>query len=156
MTRFTEVAKFNASFGNGEGNPDQPDWVAIEAQYKMIESELEEILEGIQERSMKKIRDGAGDVLVTAYGMFHRIGHDADADLIEINRSNNTKLCDSMETAMATAMKYQKGGVETKFYYPGDGRIAVLSAKDQNDLEGRFIPAGKLLKSVEFEEPILE
>jgi NTP pyrophosphatase (non-canonical NTP hydrolase) len=156
MTRFNEVAEFNESFGNAQGNPEQLDWVAIEAQYKMIASELEEILEGIEKRNLKLVRDGAGDVLVTAYGMFHRVGHDADEDLIEINRSNNTKLCRNTDVAIRTARKYEKGGVEVKFYYPGDGRIAVLSAKDQNDLQGRFIPAGKLLKSVEFEEPILE
>ncbi len=156
MTRFKEIAEFNESFGNGAGDPSSPDWVAIQAQYEMIKSELEEIAEGIEKRDLTLVRDGAGDVLVTAYGMFHRIGHDADKDLTEINRSNNTKLCRGTDIAVRTARKYEKGGVAIKYYYPGDGRVAVLSAKYQYDLQGRFIPAGKLLKSVEFEEPILE
>lgn len=154
MSNFVDVSRFNELIGNPKGNLEQLDWDAVEAQFALVHEEVLEILEAIQERDIQKLRDGTGDTLVTTYGLAHRAGIHADADMLAIQKSNMSKFCLSSEEARLTARKYEALGLEVMFRYPSDGIISVVSAKDQYDREGKFFPKGKLLKGINFHEPV--
>jgi hypothetical protein len=73
LYHFALNARFNTVGGNLPlvNKEEMPS--AATAQLSYIVSEMEELLEGIQKNDLKMIRDGAGDVIVTVDGMFHRI-----------------------------------------------------------------------------------
>jgi hypothetical protein len=151
-SQFKTIAEFNENIGNAKGDPTNPDWSQIDSQLDIALSEVEELKAGVSDRCLKQTRDGAGDVLVTVYGLLHRLGIDADRDLDAINASNDSKFCTTIEEAVATSAKYEAIGIVTR-YNKVNGRYAVVSAHDQCDISGGFYPAGKLLKSVNYHEP---
>ncbi|WP_027854442.1 nucleoside triphosphate pyrophosphohydrolase family protein [Marinobacterium litorale] len=153
MSNFSDVSFLNTLIGNPQGNLEALDWVAVEAQLGLIEEEFNELKKAVQERNIEQVRDGASDVLVTTYGLQHRAGIDADADMAEVQASNLSKFCKSHSEAEQTAMAYEKLGLDVTFRTPTLDLITVISAKDQTGSDGKFYPKGKLLKSVNFKEP---
>lgn len=155
MSNFTDVAHLNDLIGNIKGDLTAPDWVAIERQFALIKEEFEELERAIQERNLTELRDGTADVLVTTYGLAHRAGFDADADMAEVHRSNMSKFCANIEEAIHTAVKYEKLGIRSNYKHH-DTCIAVVSAANQIGTDSKSYPKGKLLKSVNFKEPVFK
>lgn len=177
-TNFSATALINNLAGNLKGDPANPDWAAIEKQFKLIESEFSvEMREHIANRDIVALRDDIGDVLFTTYGMGHRAGFPVDLDYAEVCRSNMSKFDRSEEDALKTKAKYDALGVETVYklrivemehempgnspsFFQDEVFYVTYSAKDQNGNDpgdvpaGKFkYPAGKWLKSFRFEEP---
>ena len=156
-TNFRLTSMINAIAGN---NANQG-WDAVDHQIKIIESEFNELCDGIKARDVGELRDGIMDLLFTVYGLAHRAGIDADADFLEVVRSNMFKFDANEEDCMLTAEKYSQQGVSTNAFIMRDteaNRVYYItrSAKDQNDHREKFLPAGKWLKSHNFEEPQYE
>lgn len=152
-----QVGQMNEAFGNERGNPGEVNWEAVDRQMAIIESEFNELKEGVMTRTLhgaKGIRDGVADVQVTAIGMAHIIGFDSDKDMLEVYNSNMSKLCVTQEELVATQKKYADIGVVT--YVGGElPRAFVKSALDQTGSNGEFYKKGKFLKGINFKEPNL-
>jgi hypothetical protein len=76
------------------------------------------------------------------------LGFDFDADMDAVNASNMSKFCHTEAQARETVKFFNRIGVSTELRHI-DGFIAVVSAEDQPNF-----PAGKLLKSVNYQPPI--
>lgn len=153
MTNFEKVARFNDLIGNRKGDPLDPDWDALERQAALVLEEVHETLDAIATRDLKALRDGIADILVTAYGLAHRTGVDANADFDKVDVSNMSKFCKDRDEAIQTAAYYEQLGVQISYRNTEGSLIAVVSAADQTDANGNFYPKGKLLKSVQYHLP---
>lgn len=154
MTNFTEVSRLNEIMGNPKGvaltNRNQ----AL-AQIEIIGEEFHELIKAVDENDMTQIRDAIADVLVTTYGMAHFYGIDADADMKEVQRSNMSKLCVTELEAIDTLTAYRALGIDVESR--GDApEIVVYSTCGQSDINGKYYPEGKFLKSINFKEPRFE
>lgn len=156
MSNFKMMAMLNTLAGNNSN----AGWEAIKKQLKLVQDELKELSDGIDAKDIHELRDGIADVLVTIYGLAHRAGIDADADLLEVVLSNLTKFDpEGTSDIQRTVKKYLDIGVETvQLVSPnpvGEGELLVTkSAYDQNGTDGKNYPKGKWLKSANFEEPV--
>lgn len=142
------------------GNMANAGWAAADHQIRIIESEFEELKEGIATRDEKELRDGVADLLFTVIGLAHRLSLPSIADLAEVVRSNLTKFDTSEEDALKTCDKYLEIQVST--YYTAktnpDGTVLFVtySATDQVDTAGKKYIADKWLKSYRWEDVNLE
>lgn len=154
QTNFTAMGMLNTL----ADNPFNSGWSAIDHQIKLIESEFNELKDGIVARDIHEVRDGIQDMLVTVYGLAWRGGFPADVDAAEVVRSNLSKFDPSKEDAILTKNKYLAIGVETftKTRTLEDGEICVVtfSAVDQVGTDGKKYPKNKWLKSHRFQEPV--
>lgn len=187
-TNFTDVSAFNELIGNGAGAAtlDQ-----IEKQFDLIASEFEELrkalthyIEGCQTiqsgdycaeevfgvggyaEGLREIRDGIGDVLVTTYGLAHRMGIDADKDMLAVSTSNASKFFvgDEQEAAEVCKALADSLGINveareaTNLAQGEEGEAARISvwafvSADDSDPER---PRGKLLKAPGFKPPVFD
>ena len=152
MSNFECSQLFNRCIGNAQGDPNHPDWDALLKQFLLIQEEFHELATAIATQDLHELRDGAADLLETTYGLFHRAGFDANADYEAVYNSNMSKFCQTLEEAQATQDQYAAGGVNSTQRLC-EGYYAVVSSCDQTDVEGRFSPKGKLLKSINFHLP---
>lgn len=155
MSNFTDVSYLNSVFGNTQGELDNPNWAKAGKQLHLIQEELAELVEGIENHDISEVRDAIADVLVTTYGMAHILGIDADKDMAAVQASNLSKLCKTQDEINQTMAFYEKEkGLE--MYSGGELPEAyVKSAKDQTGTDGKFYPAHKFLKSINWHEPKL-
>lgn len=114
--------------------------------------------------AFEEMRDGIADVLVTVYGLAHRAGIDADRDLEIVNISNMSKFIkrdfikESEDDIMQRLAFEQLNiantkGLATSVQETTQNIFAITSAKDQTGKDGKFYPAGKLLKPSTYKEP---
>ena len=156
QTNFTAMCKLN----DIAGNPMNGGWPAIDHQIRLIESEFNELKDGIEARDIHEVRDGIQDMLVTVYGLAWRGGFPADVDAAEVVRSNLSKFDQTIDDARLTSEKYKAIGVETyqlKVTSEGDASIiyyVTRSAADQEGTDGKKYPKDKWLKSHRFQEPV--
>lgn len=171
-TAFQKIAFFNSLIGN----TNSADLSGLDAQFHCIKEEFQELeaaLIGMKRVALtlsiddpkresshayffQELRDGIADVLVTVYGLAHRAGIDADADLEAVNVSNMSKFIKgdgqaAREEAVATAMRI---GIEARFDETANGIWAITSLFDQTGSDGKFYPKGKLLKPSTYKEPV--
>jgi len=156
MTPFQKIAMLNNLAGNGPNGG----WEAIEAQFKLLKDEFDELEEAIRERDINKVRAECADIEVVNLGMFHRIGADGDADLHEVVLSNLTKF-DPAETddVKQTVEKYLDINVVTSQIaaehplMPGQFLLVTRSAMNQTGTDQKEYRQGKWLKSHRFAKP---
>jgi NTP pyrophosphatase (non-canonical NTP hydrolase) len=154
MSNFTEVSRLNEIMGNRKGcainNPNH-----AFSQFLLITEEMDELQKALNDKDIKEIRDAIADVLVTTYGLAHVLGIDADKDMEEVQQSNLSKLCTTEAEAAETIEAYDRIGVKvsTRGEVP---EIVIVSNCDQSDIKGKFYPAGKFLKCVNWFEPELK
>ena len=153
MTNFEAVSLFNEMIQNLPASSSNPKWDQLEAQFGLIQEELNEIQQAIQEKNYIELRDGIADVLVTTYGLAYRAGIDANEDMKIVHESNMSKFCKSTDEALRTKAKYEKIGVKVSYRNQANGMIAVVSLENQTGADGKKYPMGKLLKSVNYFEP---
>ncbi|MDF2180893.1 nucleoside triphosphate pyrophosphohydrolase family protein [Neptuniibacter sp. CAU 1671] len=153
MSNFTDVSYLNSVFGNPRGEQNAPDWKKASKQLHLIQEELAELVEGIENHDVQEVRDAIADVLVTTYGMAHILGIDADEDMAAVQASNLSKLCKTTSEIEETIRFYeQEKGLQV--YAGGELPEAYIkSACDQTGSDGKFYPAHKFLKSINWHEP---
>jgi NTP pyrophosphatase (non-canonical NTP hydrolase) len=162
MSNFTKVAELNKAFGRATTSKANTDWKEIERQLDLIESEFHELRDAIRiDRDWEEMKDGIGDVLVTAYGLAYVTDIDGDKLMENISKSNFSKFCTEQE-AIDTQAFYNSKNVQVEFVstiIDSKPLIAVKSAKEQEytSANGRteIIPKGKLLKNINWHEPDL-
>lgn len=153
MTNFQEVSRLNDVMGNPKGDINNPDWMKAKGQLLLIQEELQEMIEAIDNQDMTALRDSTADVLVTTYGQAHKMGIDADADMKEVQSSNMSKLCTTAQELLDTTKHYSDMGV--KVYASGVIPEACVKSAEDQVVNGKFYPAHKFLKCVNWKEPNL-
>jgi predicted HAD superfamily Cof-like phosphohydrolase len=195
MTNFKDVSAFNELIGNAQGDA-RIDAKKLRKQYDLIQSEMQELdlaivdfelaskvldgwPEGVSdqadiddfEEAKNQIRDGIADVLVTTYGLAHRMGIDADKDMKAVSESNMSKFFEGTE-AQAMSVEHaltQSLGIKVERRYSGDVSLEPLDkgrsvghmdvsvwafvSADDSDPER---PRGKLLKAPGYKPPVFD
>lgn len=190
-TNFTDVCAFNELIGNPFGGANVPQLVK---QFDLIRSEFEEmrvaisaledaanqlatarteeeILMAQQDRdaAVIEIRDGIADVLVTTYGLAHRMGIDADKDMLAVSSSNASKFFIGTESQAADVCKALTDslGIKVEIRYSGDIQLTPVGSDDgEGDIcVWAFVsaddsdperPRGKLLKAPGYKPPVFD
>lgn len=186
MTNFTDVSAFNELIGNGKGaaTADQ-----MAKQLQLIGSEFGELCfelnsmidiikcghldndESSQayvaslERFRTGVRDGIADVLVTTYGLAHRMGIDADKDMLAVSTSNASKFFTGTESYAAQVCKALADSLGIKVEQrqaaelqqtTEDGECVCVWAFVSADDSDPERPRGKLLKAPGYKPPVFD
>lgn len=176
MTIFKEISHFNELIGNRR-------WTGtdeIRGQLAMIREEFDELSESLERlcagldgisagdcrpeecfgsggyrNGLLPVRDGIADVLVTTYGLAHRLGVDADADLRKVQDSNMSKFVrgDALAAGTEAERVARRLSVQVSIAETAPGVWAITSKRDQHGSDGKFYPTGKLLKPSTYFEP---
>lgn len=186
-TNFTDVCAFNELIGNPMGGADSSQ---VAKQFALIESEFEELRVAVlaycqgmdavkkgdytaeevfgaggHQTGLIEIRDGIADVLVTTYGLAHRMGIDADKDMLAVSASNASKFFNGTEEAAAVTCKaladslgivveMRKAADLGKNGSDGDDWFVwAFVSSDDSDPER---PRGKLLKAPGYKPPVFD
>ena len=138
------------------GKTENAGWDAVENQLKLVREEFEELEASIHARDSHQLRDAIGDLLMTVYGAAWRAGLDADEDLIAIFESNMTKFDRDEGTARRTREKYAQMGLEVETIGIPHGILLYYATRVtyEQTVNGKLYPRGKLVKSVNFQEPV--
>ena len=153
MSNFSDVSFLNSVFGNVLGDKSNPDWQKAAKQLHLIKEELAELVEGIDNQDLSEVRDAIADVLVTTYGMAHVLGIDADKDMATVQASNLSKLCKTQDEVDQT-LAYYSEEVGLQVYSGGElPKAFIKSTEDQTGKDGKFYPAHKFLKCINWHEP---
>jgi len=154
MSNFKRVSYFNTVCGNSIGDINNPDWSIAEAQLQLIAEEFFELHQAIEERDITEVRDAIADVLVTCYGMAHRLGIDADSDMSKVCNSNMSKLCITHEEVEQTLKHYADKCIAV--YAPTQDLPVAVRVTYDHTVGGKFYPKAKILKSIYWQSPDLK
>lgn len=155
MSNFTDVSYLNTVFGNQKGDKQDLNWGKAGKQLHLIKEEVAELIEGLENKDIAEVRDAVADILVVTYGMAHVLGINADEDMAAVQASNLSKLCKSDQEVTET-LAYYSDEVGIKVYSGGELPEAFIkSSEDQTGKDGKFYPAHKFLKCINWHEPKL-
>jgi predicted HAD superfamily Cof-like phosphohydrolase len=92
-TNFEKVKEFMKIFGQKvQSTPEWPNEDILCLRTKLIEEEVEELLDGVDRRDFENVAKELTDILYVVYGMGAALGIDLDAAFQEVHRSNLSKL----------------------------------------------------------------
>lgn len=109
-TNFERVREFHNTYKCViNESPTIPDIDTIEVRFRLIEEELDEVVEAIIEEDFEAIAKELADLLYVVYGTGHNFGIDLDAAFAEVHRSNMTKLDENGQPIFREDGKVLKG-----------------------------------------------
>ena len=143
MNQYLEsVAEFHETFKAPIlDNPQIPSKERCELRVSLLQEELNELKEAIEKKDITEIADALADLQYVLSGAILEFGlKDKFDDLFaEVQRSNMSKACDTMQEAISTLSHYkQKDGTEGRYEKVGDKWVVYRNSDD------------KVLKSVEY------
>lgn len=194
-TNFTDVSAFNELIGNAAGVATIEQ---IDRQIQLIESEFVELLKGFDayklawlnhdkasnttdeaawhdsnsdlSAALIEIRDGIADVLVTTYGLAHRMGIDADKDMLAVSTSNASKfftgtegdaaqVCKALADSLGIKVEQRRAAAISAMREDGvldfDNAVSVWAFVSADDSDPER-PRGKLLKAPGYKPPVFD
>ena len=93
LTNFEKVKEFMKIFGQKvQSTPEWPNEDILYLRTRLIEEEVEELLDGVDRRDFENVAKELTDILYVVYGMGAALGIDLDATFQEVHRSNLSKL----------------------------------------------------------------
>jgi predicted HAD superfamily Cof-like phosphohydrolase len=93
ISNFEKVGDFMEAFGQEVLYiPTIPDFNLSALRLDLIEEEVQELRDGLANKSMLEIADALTDILYVVYGAGHAFGIDLDDCFHEVHSSNMTKL----------------------------------------------------------------
>jgi predicted HAD superfamily Cof-like phosphohydrolase len=112
----------------------------------MLKNTADELIDDTNVIDKTAILDALCDIQVVNLGTACESGLNQvfEASFNEVHRSNMSKVCNTLEIAMASVAKYHRAGIETD--YRSVGEKFVIYNKDTN----------KILKSIEYSAPNLQ
>jgi len=122
-------------------NPQIPSKERCDLRVSLLQEELNELKEAIADGNLTEIADALADIQYVLSGAVLEFGlKDKFDDLFaEVQRSNMSKVCSTMQEAVATLSHYkQKDGTEGRYEKVGDKWVVYRNSDD------------KVLKSVEY------
>lgn len=134
-------------FNDLAGKSRQSTWKDLQAQYDLIQEETSEILEGIENRDIIEVLDGAVDVLVVTIGLLQKLqskGIDVSLALKLVAENNLSKFTEDKSSAEDTVEQLKMQGIEASAEYQPFFDVYVI--KDTN---------GKVRKPIDFESVYL-
>lgn len=93
LTNFQKVAEF-MKCGDQEvkTRPEFPEAIVRTLRIRLIDEEVDELLEGEMKNDIVEVADALTDILYVVYGMGHAYGIDLDKCFNEVHRSNMSKV----------------------------------------------------------------
>lgn len=144
---FSQVVQLNQMAGN------RPEfsWKQLAGQFKIVESEFEELSEALEKGDVLELADAIVDLQVTVLGLAWMAGLDNDTICDHVLACLRTRIDTNAKRAGETRDYYMNRGTDCYIrtsYLPEDVDcttpfFAVISSKDQPGA-----PAGKWLKSI--------
>ncbi len=150
LDALNQVAEFHQTFKHPiEPKPIIPSAKRCELRVELIAEELKELQEAIDQKDLVEIADALCDIQYVLSGAILEfgLGEKFKALFDEVQRSNMSKTCKSMEEAEATMQHYKKkDGVESYVKKEGD-QYLVYRKPDNKTLKSiNYSPAD--LKSI--------
>lgn len=140
----TSVAAFHQTFKHPIlANPQMPDEKRAALRVSLLAEELKELEEGIKNKDIVEIADALCDLQYVLSGAILEFGlAEKFKDLFdEVQRSNMSKACDSLEEAEATVAHYQNQGTPC-FYEKAGDLYLVYRTEDRKTLKSvNYSPA---------------
>jgi len=136
----TAVAEFHKTFKHPIlQHPSIPDEKRCRLRVALLAEELKELEEAIKDNDITEIADALCDLQYVLSGAVLEFGlADKFAQLFdEVQRSNMSKACKTIEEAEATVAHYQQKGVPC-FYEEADGHYLVYRTEDRKTLKSVF------------------
>lgn len=137
------VAAFHRLFGHPVlNNPQIPDEKRCQLRVALLSEELKELEVAIAEQDLTGIADALCDLQYVLSGAILEfgLGNRFEALFNEVQRSNMSKACKSLQEAEATIAHYQQQNVEA-YYKEKEGLYLIYRRSDN-----------KTLKSVQYSE----
>ena len=122
-------------------NPQIPSEERCKLRVSLLQEELNELKEAIEDKNIVEVADALADIQYVLSGAILEfgLGEKFKSLFDEVQRSNMSKACESMEIAEATAQKYkEKDGTESYIEQKGDAFIVYRKGDN------------KVLKSVNY------
>ena len=144
-----DVSEFHQTFKHPIlDDPTIPDKKRCELRVSLIQEELNELSEAIEDKDIVEIADALADIQYVLAGAVLEFGLGGKfGDLFEeVQRSNMSKACVSMEEAERTVAHYKEKG-EPAYIEQADGHFLVYRTSDKKTLKSiNYSPAD--LKSI--------
>ncbi len=120
--------------------PTIPDEKRCELRVNLIQEELNELKEAIAENDLVEVADALCDIMYVLSGAVLEFGMKDKFDELfnEVQRSNMSKACSTIEEAKATVIHYQNKGTES-YVEKVNGKYVVYRQSDK-----------KVMKSVNY------
>lgn len=144
----TSVAAFHDTFNMPVlAHPSIPDEKRCELRVSLLQEELNELKEAIEEKDIVAIADALADLQYVLSGAILEFGLAPKFKALfdEVQRSNMSKTCASLEVAQATQQYYLDHKKTQSYIKEQEGEYLVYREEDH-----------KVLKSVEYSEADLE
>jgi predicted HAD superfamily Cof-like phosphohydrolase len=140
-----QVAAFHRTFKHPIlETPQIPSAERCALRVSLISEELEELREAIKDKDIVEIADALCDIQYVLSGAILEFGlGDKFADLFnEVQRSNMSKACDTVEEAEATIAHYNSKDGTKAYYREEDGKFLVYRVGDNKTLKSiNYSPA---------------
>lgn len=129
--------------------PQIPDEKRCELRVRLLQEELDEFKDAIKDNDLVEVADALCDIMYVLSGAIIEFGLKDKFDELftEVQRSNMSKACSSMEEAEATVAHYKKTKDTTSFIKKSNGKFNVYREGDNKVLKSiKYSPAD--LKSI--------
>ncbi len=140
-----QVAAFHRTFKHPIlETPQIPAKERCELRVSLIAEELDELREAIKDKDIVEVADALCDIQYVLSGAILEFGlGDKFADLFnEVQRSNMSKACNTVEEAEATVEHYNKKDGTKAYYREEDGKYLVYRVGDNKTLKSiNYSPA---------------
>jgi len=140
-----DVAKFHETFSLPiEHQPIIPDEKRCELRVSLLQEELNELKEAIEANDLIEVADALCDIQYVLSGAILEFGLASDFKALfdEVQRSNMSKTCKTMEEAVATQKFYQETKGTSSFIEEKEGEFLVYREGDKKVLKSiKYSPA---------------
>ncbi|MDF1699093.1 MAG: nucleoside triphosphate pyrophosphohydrolase family protein [Saprospiraceae bacterium] len=146
-----DVAKFHDTFSLPiEKNPIIPSEKRCELRVSLLQEELNELKEAIEDKDLVEIADALCDLQYVLSGAILEFGLASKFKTLfdEVQRSNMSKTCKSMEEAVATQKHYMETKGTNSFIEEKDGEFLVYREGDKKVLKSINYSPADLKKSI--------
>ncbi len=136
----TSVAEFHKTFKHPILNtPTIPDEKRCRLRVALLAEELKELEEAIEDKDITEIADALCDLQYVLSGAVLEFGlADKFSQLFdEVQRSNMSKACKTVQEAEDTVTHYQQKGIPC-FYEEADGHYLVYRTEDRKTLKSVY------------------
>lgn len=142
----TAVAEFHKTFKHPiVANPAIPDEKRCKLRVSLIAEELKELEEAIAAKDLVEIADALCDIQYVLSGAVLEFGMGEKFNELfnEVQRSNMSKACKTVDEAEETIAYYKAKGVDC-FYEEADGHFLVFRSEDRKTLKSVHYSAADL------------
>jgi len=140
-----DVSKFHDTFSLPVlDTPQIPSEKRCELRISLLQEELDELKEAIKENDLVEVADALCDIQYVLSGAILEFGlaNDFKALFDEVQRSNMSKTCKTMEEAQATQAHYKATKDTDSFIEEKDGEFLVYRKSDKKVLKSiNYSPA---------------